>query len=30
MVTHHMSLANECDLIYKIEDKKIVQVKGGR
>lgn len=30
MVTHHMSLANECDFIYKIEDKKIVQVKGGR
>ena len=28
MVTHHMSLANECDLIYKIEGKKIVQVKG--
>lgn len=28
MVTHHMSLANECDIVYKIEDKKIVQVKG--
>lgn len=28
MVTHHMSLANECDVIYKIENKKIVQVKG--
>lgn len=28
MVTHHMSLANECDVIYRIEDKKIVQVKG--
>lgn len=27
MVTHHMSLANECDMIYKIEDKKIVRVK---
>lgn len=27
MVTHHMSLANECDLIYKIEDRKIVRVK---
>ena len=28
MVTHHMSLANECDVIYRIEDRKIVQVKG--
>lgn len=28
MVTHHMSLANECDVIYKIENRKIVQVKG--
>ena len=28
MVTHHMSLANECDVIYRIENKKIVQVKG--
>lgn len=27
MVTHHMSLANECDVVYRIEDKKIVQVK---
>ena len=27
MVTHHMSLANECDVIYRIEDKKIVQVR---
>ena len=27
MVTHHMSLANECDFMYKIEDKKIVRVK---
>ena len=27
MVTHHMSLANECDVVYKIEDRKIVQVK---
>ena len=26
MVTHHMSLANECDVIYRIENKKIVQV----
>ena len=28
MVTHHMSLANECDVVYKIEDQKIVKVKG--
>ena len=27
MVTHHMSLANECDVVYKIENQKIVQVK---
>ena len=27
MVTHHMSLANECDVLYKIEDKKIVRVR---
>lgn len=27
MVTHHMSLANECDVIYRIENKKIVQLK---
>ncbi|MCI9328335.1 MAG: ABC transporter ATP-binding protein [Ruminococcus sp.] len=27
MVTHHMSLANECDVVYRIEDKKIVQVR---
>lgn len=27
MVTHHMSLANECDFMYKIEDRKIVRVK---
>ncbi len=27
MVTHHMSLANECDVIYKIENQKIVKVK---
>ena len=27
MVTHHMSLANECDVIYKIEDRKILRVK---
>ncbi len=25
MVTHHMSLANECDIIYKIEDQKLVR-----
>ncbi len=28
MVTHHMSLANECDVVYGIENRKIVQVKG--
>lgn len=27
MVTHHMSLANECDVVYRIENRKIVQVK---
>lgn len=27
MVTHHMSLANECDLLYKIENKKIIRVR---
>ena len=27
MVTHHMSLASECDVIYKIEDRKILRVK---
>lgn len=27
MVTHHMSLANECDVVYKIEDRKILRVK---
>ena len=27
MVTHHMSLANECDVIYRIQDKKILRVK---
>lgn len=30
MVTHHMSLANECDMIYRIENQKIVQVRDGR
>ena len=27
MVTHHMSLANECDVVYRIEDRKILRVK---
>ena len=27
MVTHHMSLANECDVIYRIEGQKIIPVK---
>ncbi len=27
MVTHHMSLANECDVVYKIEDQKILRVR---
>lgn len=27
MVTHHMSLAEECEYIYKIENKKIVRVR---
>lgn len=27
MVTHHMSLANECDVMYKIENQKIVRVR---
>lgn len=27
IVTHHMSLANECDMIYKIEEQKIIRVK---
>ncbi len=27
LVTHHMSLANECEIIYKIENKKFVQIK---
>lgn len=30
MVTHHSSLANECDIIYKIENKKILQIKGNQ
>ena len=27
MVTHHMSLADECDYVYKIENEKIVKVR---
>lgn len=27
MVTHHRSLANECDLLYKIENQKIIRVR---
>ncbi len=27
LATHHMSLANECDMIYKIEQKEFVRVK---
>ncbi len=27
MVTHHASLANECDIVYKIENKKMVRVR---
>lgn len=27
IATHHMSLANECDLIYRIENQKIIRVK---
>ena len=27
MVTHHMSLANECDIIYKIENQGFVRIK---
>lgn len=27
IVTHHMSLANECDIIYKIQNQKLIQVK---
>lgn len=27
IATHHMSLANECDSIYKIENQKLIQVK---
>lgn len=27
MVTHHMSLASQCELLYKIEDRKIIRVR---
>ena len=27
IVTHHMSLANECDIIYKIQNQKLIRVK---
>lgn len=27
LVTHHMSLANECDMVYKIENMKFVRTK---
>ncbi len=27
IVTHHMSLANECDIIYKIQDRKLIKMK---
>ena len=27
IVTHHMSLANECDIVYKIQDRKLVRVR---
>lgn len=27
MVTHHMSLANECEIVYKIENKSIVRIR---
>lgn len=27
LVTHHMNLADECDIIYKIEDQKMVRVR---
>ena len=27
IATHHMSLANECDMIYKIEQKRFVRMK---
>ena len=27
IVTHHMSLANECDMIYKIQNQDLVRVR---
>ena len=27
MVTHHMSLARECDVVYRIADQKIIRVR---
>ena len=27
LATHHMSLANECDMIYKIEKRQLIRVK---
>ncbi len=27
IVTHHMSLANECDIVYKIQDRNLVRVR---
>lgn len=27
MVTHHMSLADECELLYKIENRKIIRIR---
>ena len=27
MVTHHMSLADECELLYKIENQKLIRVR---
>ena len=27
MVTHHMSLADECELLYKIENQKILRIR---
>ena len=27
VVTHHMNLAEECDMIYSIENKKMVRIK---
>ncbi len=27
IVTHHMSLAKECDIVYKIQDRKLVRIR---